>query len=211
MNIRCFSSSVWADSDQEEEDEKEEEYREEDGEEKFSEEGCDDDIEGERERNYEILSAVVGKKVSKVSARVPRDLGLNYMPRFDPDAEESEAVAEVPVNGEDTSDPLPQPQISKLYDVSKNLKEAFNQPKTFSFGFNRSVAVEQEQKPTKPQLFRLDSDDETEHVEVKDFSETFGSELKGKGAGYTESFFFNSEDQRIKDAVKFFFTDRELV
>jgi len=164
--------------------------------------------EEERERNYAILSQVVGKNVQEPAQHKPRSLGLDYMPRFDPEASDPEDAAK---DAEDTTKDVEETSVeagAPSVEISKNLKEALGKG-SFSFGFRKSEP-EQEIKPVKPELFHLDSDDETETVKkVADFSETFGNQLQGKIDENAESFFFIPDDERLKEGIQFFFHERE--
>merc|ERR1719341_2167805 len=215
--IKSFSSSVWADSDQEDVDEEyKDDNEDEDGE--YNEDEAlleDGDIDNqnledgaEAARNYEILSEVVGKQVSRHQPRPAPKPDINYMPRFDPDAEEEEEE-EAESDVDDSDKPALDTQAK--YEVTQNLKAAFSQPsnKGFSFGFGQAAnkVEEVEKTETANSLFKLDDEDAEVKVE-KDFSETFGSQLKGKSNQSSEAFFFDPEDQRFSDAMQFFFTDR---
>merc|ERR1711872_1178116 len=114
---------------------------------------------------------------------------------------------------------------ANVIDTTKSLKDAFNNGKTFSFGFGSGSSDIHKEHTADPDtrgrnksanLFRLDPDDnDTFSSKIAsgtvdtNFSESFGSQLKGKTSECAESFFFGADDERVRDAMKFFFTDRE--
>jgi len=210
--FKSFSSSVWADSDQEEEEE--DDADEDDEGDAEDEEDEDMDVDGERDRNYQILSSVVGKPVAKVESR-PKPQPIDYMPRFDPDAaDDAEDLVEDDDGEEEEQDEndkteAASPVVVAKTDTTVKLKEAFGVTKSFSFGF-RGAEPETATKPMeiKPELFRLDSDDETEKPPPADFSQKFGSQLKATANENVEPFFFGADDDRIVASINFFFTDR---
>jgi len=216
--FKSFSSSVWADSDEGEAD-------------------SEDETENNVEHGEEKVPVKV--KVKRLRKEIP-----NYMPRFDPDAElpgeKTETVSddnedneeEVSDNDENVENDNTTMELSKpidnnyanVIDTTKSLKDAFNNGKTFSFGFGSGSDIHKEHtadpdtraRNKSANLFRLDPDD-NDTISSKtasgtvdtDFSESFGSQLKGKTSEGAESFFFGADDERVRDAMKFFFTDRE--
>ena len=175
----------------------------------------------------------MGKPVSKAPS-APKPKPVDYMPRFDPDAdvdiaiddnqEEDEAEKartdsnEEPAKDENSETP------GQRSDTTNKLKLAFGGGQGFSFGFRGSEPGAEDKKAPKPaaavakskNLFRLEDDDEAGTMTADaakpaaaDFSQKFGAQLKTKSDGEgVEPFFFGADDSRVVAALDFFFTDR---
>lgn len=228
--FKSFSSSVWADSDEGEAD---------------SEDETENNFEhGEEKVPVKVKVKRLRKEIPNYMPRFDPDAELpgektetvndeNKLDDDDDDNEDNEdneeEVSDSDENVENDNTPM---ELSKpidtnyanVIDTTKSLKDAFNNGKTFSFGFGSGSDIHKEHtadpdtrgRNKSANLFRLDPDDnDTFSSKIAsgtvdtDFSESFGSQLKGKTSECAESFFFGADDERVRDAMKFFFTDRE--
>merc|ERR1712098_168226 len=199
-------SNLWKDSDEEEADSESSDSSSDSSSEDEEDDDDDDKINETSERKINL------EPKSNENQRV------NLITRYDPTAEDQDQfMRNDPSSVEDIEDNKEIPsRPDKSFNITTDLKNAFgsssNSSTGFSFGFLGGGGESNEvSEDSKMQLdANFDSDSDAEEMQRKpkvDLGAKFGMQLKTRGRASVSSkpFFFEAEDSRFADGVKFFF------
>jgi len=202
-------SNLWKDSDEEEADSESSDSS--------SYSSSEDDDEDDEEVDDDKVNETSERKIN-LEPKSNENQRVNLITRYDPTAEDQDQfMRNDPSSVEDIEDNKEIPsRPDKSFNITTDLKNAFgsssNSSTGFSFGFlGGGVESNEVSEDSKMQLdANFDSDSDSEEMQRKpklDVGAKFGMQLKTRGRASVSSkpFFFEAEDSRFADGVKFFF------